>query len=205
MVIWGSGGFYKEFPAVFLMKGTKKMKRCMGKPEDLEQRKEREKRVYEYLDRLGIEYERVDHEAAMTMEACLEVDQVLGVKMCKNLFLCNRQKTSFYLLMMPGDKVFKTKELSAQIGSARLSFASEEYMVEYLDLYPGAVSVMGLMNDKENKVQLLIDEEVLNEEYVGCHPCVNTASLKIRTEDLVKNYLPAVHHEMRVVNLIGEE
>lgn len=181
------------------------MKRCMGKPEDLEQRKEREKRVYEYLDRLGIEYERVDHEAAMTMEACLEVDQVLGVKMCKNLFLCNRQKTSFYLLMMPGDKVFKTKELSAQIGSARLSFASEEYMVEYLDLYPGAVSVMGLMNDKENKVQLLIDEEVLNEEYVGCHPCVNTASLKIRTEDLVKNYLPAVHHEMRVVNLIGEE
>lgn len=181
------------------------MKRYMGRPEDQAERKEREIRVYDCLDQLGIGYERVDHEAAMTMEACQEVDQALGVKMCKNLFLCNRQKTSFYLLMLPGDKVFKTKELSAQIGSARLSFATEEFMVEYLDIYPGAVSAMGLMNDKENKVQLLIDEEVLAEEYIGCHPCVNTASLKIRTEDLVKKYLPAVHHEMRIVHLVGEE
>lgn len=181
------------------------MKSCMGRPLDMEQRKDREIRVYDFLDELKIEYERVDHEAAMTMEACLDVDKALGVKMCKNLFLCNRQKTSFYLLMMPGDKVFKTKELSAQIGSARLSFATEEYMLEYLDIHPGAVSVMGLMNDKENKVQLLVDEDVLSEEYVGCHPCVNTASLKIRTEDVVKKYLPAVHHEMQIVKLVGEE
>lgn len=166
---------------------------------------EREERVYELLEQLDIAYTKVNHEAAMTMEACLEVDKALEVSMCKNLFLCNRQKTNFYLLMMPGDKVFKTKELSAQIGSARLSFATEEYMLEYLDIYPGAVSVMGLMNDKENKVQLLVDEDVLKDEFIGCHPCVNTASLKIRTKDILEKYLPAVHHEMRVVKLVGEE
>lgn len=181
------------------------MECCKGRPQDVVGRKEREIRVYDLLDELGIEYERVDHEAAMTMEACLAVDQALQVNMCKNLFLCNRQKTNSYLLMMPGDKVFKTKELSAQIGSARLSFATEEYMLEFLDIHPGAVSVMGLMNDKENKVQLLIDEDVLAEEYVGCHPCVNTASLKIKTKDVVETYLPAVHHEMRIVKLVGLE
>lgn len=181
------------------------MECCKGRPQDVVGRKEREIRVYDLLDELGIEYERLDHEAAMTMEACLAVDQALQVNMCKNLFLCNRQKTNFYLLMMPGDKVFKTKELSAQIGSARLSFATEEYMLEFLDIHPGAVSVMGLMNDKENKVQLLIDEDVLSEEYVGCHPCVNTASLKIKTKDVVETYLPAVHHEMRIVKLVGLE
>lgn len=175
-----------------------------GRPADLEHRKEREIRVYDFLDELGIEYERVDHEVAETMEACVAVDEALQVAMCKNLFLCNRQKTNFYLLMMPGDKVFKTKELSAQIQSARLSFATEEYMLEYLDILPGSVSVMGLMNDKNHKVQLLVDEDVLAEEYVGCHPCVNTASLKIKTKDVTERFLPAVGHEMRVVKLIGE-
>lgn len=181
------------------------MQHYKGRPQDVADRKEREIRVYDFLDQLGIEYERVDHEVAMTMEACLEVDKLLQVNMCKNLFLCNRQKTNFYLLMMPGDKVFKTKELSAQIQSARLSFATEEYMLEYLDILPGSVSVMGLMNDKNNNVQLLIDEDVLADEYVGCHPCVNTASLKIKTKDIVDVFLPAVHHEMRIVKLVGEE
>ena len=174
-----------------------------GRPQNLEHRHEREVRVYDMLDQLGIEYERVDHEATDTMEACKEVDEILDMLMCKNLFLCNRQKTNFYLLMMPGEKVFKTKELSAQIQSARLSFATGEYMVEYLDIYPGAASVMGLMNDKENRVQLLIDEDVLAEEYVGCHPCVNTASLKVKTKDIVEKFLPAVGHDMKIVKLVG--
>ncbi len=176
-----------------------------GRPENMENRQEREVRVYDFLDGLGIEYQRVDHEAAETMEACQAVDEALEMLMCKNLFLCNRQKTKFYLLMMPGDKVFKTKEISAQIQSARLSFGTAEYMVEYLDIYPGAVSVMGLMNDKNHNVQLLIDEDVLAEEYVGCHPCVNTASLKIKTKDIIEKFLPAVEHDMRVVKLVGED
>ena len=175
-----------------------------GRPENTDGRQEREIRVYDFLDKLGIEYERTDHEHVDTMEACNEIDEVLNVLICKNLFLCNRQKTDFYLLMMPGDKPFKTKELPAQIGSARLSFASEEFMVEYLNIHPGAVSVMGLMNDTDNHVRLLIDEDVLKGEYIGCHPCVNTSSLKIRTKDIVETFLPAVHHDMTVVKLTGE-
>ena len=175
-----------------------------GRPENTEGRLEREKRVYDFLDNLGIEYMRTDHEQADTMEACNVIDSVLEVVICKNLFLCNRQKTNFYLLMMPGDKPFKTKELSSQINSARLSFASAEDMEKYLDILPGLVSVMGLMNDKENKVKLLVDEDVLKDEYIGCHPCVNTSSLKIRTEDVFGKFLDAVDHTATIVVLKGE-
>ena len=126
---------------------------------------------------------------------------MLEATICKNLFLCNRQETEFYLLMIPGDKSFKTKYLSAQIGSSRLSFAKPGYMERYLDITPGAVSVMGLMNDKEKKVQLLIDEDVLKGEFIGCHPCINTSSLKIRTEDMMEKVIPAMDYEPKMVTL----
>ncbi len=175
-----------------------------GRPENGEGRLDREIRTYDFLDSLGIKYKRTDHEAATTMEACNEIDAVLRVVICKNLFLCNRQKTKFYLLMMPGDKKFKTKELSSQINSARLSFAGPEDMLKYLDIEPGAVSVMGLMNDKGSEVQLLIDEDVLEGEYIGCHPCVCTSSLKMRTHDVVEKFIPATGHSIKVVHLVGE-
>lgn len=175
-----------------------------GRPTDLSGREEREIRVYDFLDNLGIEYIRTDHERTDTMEECNEIDKVLDVLICKNLFLCNRQKTNFYLLMMPGDKPFKTKELSSQIGSARLSFASAEDMEKYLDIHPGAVSVMGLMNDHDNHVQLLVDKDVLKGEYMGCHPCVNTSSMKLKTEDVFTIFLEAVHHKAIPVVLSGE-
>ena len=108
-----------------------------GRPVNTEGREEKEIRVYDFLDRLGIKYKRTDHAPATTMEVCEEIDGILGAVICKNLFLCNRQKTSFYLLMMPADKPFKTKELSSQINSARLSFADTEHMEEYLDISPG--------------------------------------------------------------------
>ena len=181
------------------------MELCSGRPGDTEGRLSREIRTYDFLDGLGIGYKRVDHEAAYTMEACEQIDRVLGVIMCKNLFLCNRQKTSFYLLMMPGDKKFKTKELSSQIHSARLSFAQGEDMLKYLDIEPGAVSVMGLMNDHSHEVQLLIDEDLLSAEDVGCHPCVNTTSLRIRTKDILDKFLPATGHEYQLVHLVGED
>ena len=176
-----------------------------GRPENPEGRLPRELRTYDFLDSLGIPYQRTDHERADNMEACNEIDAILGVVICKNLFLCNRQKTAFYLLMMPGDKKFKTKELSSQIGSARLSFAGPEDMLKYLDIEPGAVSVMGLMNDSGRAVQLLVDEDVLKGEYVGCHPCVCTSSLKIRTEDVLQKFLPAVGHTLHTVRLVGED
>ena len=176
-----------------------------GRPADIEGRLEREKRTYDFLDGLGIRYQRTDHERADNMEACNVIDAVLGVIICKNLFLCNRQKTAFYLLMMPGGKKFKTKELSGQIHSARLSFAEPADMLKYLDIEPGAVSVMGLMNDQGHRVRLLIDEDVLKDEYIGCHPCVCTSSLKMRTEDLIRVFLPAIGHSYETVHLTGEE
>ncbi len=176
-----------------------------GRPDSMEGRQPREVRVYDFLDELGIEYWQTDHEfAANTMEDCKEIDAILEATVCKNLFLCNRQKTKFYLLMMPADKPFKTKEISNQINSARLSFGPEENMVEFLDIHPGAVSVMGLMNDHENNISLLVDEDILEGEFLGCHPCVNTASLKIRTKDIFEPFLEAVHHTYTKVHLIGE-
>ena len=177
------------------------MELLQGRPLDLSGRLPREIAVYDLLDHLHINYQRTDHEEANTMEACNAIDRILDVIICKNLFLCNRQMTHFYLLMMPGDKPFKTKDLSRQIGSARLSFADAQHMEEFLHIRPGAVSIMGLMNDKGNRVQLLIDREVVQSEYIGCHPCVSTASLKLRTEDVLGRFLPAVGHEPVFVSM----
>ena len=172
-----------------------------GRPKYTAGRLEKEIRTYDLLDKLGVAYERVDHEAAMTMEVCQEIDKVLQATICKNLFLCNRQETKFYLLMSPDTKVFHTKDLSAQINSSRLSFAKPEYMGKFLDITPGSVSVLGLMNDTENHVQLLIDEDVLKGEFIGCHPCINTSSIRFHTSDLVEKVLPAVNHEFIKVKL----
>jgi Ala-tRNA(Pro) deacylase len=176
-----------------------------GSPADLSGRSDREARTYAFLDRLGIDFERTDHPEtpATTMEVCAEVDAILGVHICKNLFLCNRQKTDFYLLVMPGDKPFKTKELSGQMGVSRLSFGDEERMEALLDLHPGSVSVLGLLNDREHRVQLVIDEDVLREEYFGCHPCENTSSIRFRTKDLREKILPALGVDPIVVRLVG--
>ncbi len=175
-----------------------------GRPADADTREEKERRCYDLLDLLGVAYQRIDHERTDTMEACAAVDEALGAAICKNLFLCNRQQTVFYLLMMPADKPFKTKELSAQINSSRLSFATAEHMERYLDITPGSVSVLGLMNDHDNAVNLLVDEDLIKSETIGCHPCVNTASLKLQTKDLFEIILPAMHHTMATVTLIGE-
>ena len=172
-----------------------------GRPASTEGRLPKEIRVYDFLDSLGINYQRVDHEAAMTMEVCVAIDEALEATICKNLLLCNRQGTAFYLLMLPGNKVFKTSVLSKQIGSSRLSFASAEAMEQYLDITPGSVSVLGLMNDKENHVQLLMDQDVVKGEYIGCHPCINTSSLKLKTADLLEKIIPATGHTPTFVDL----
>ena len=172
-----------------------------GRPENWSERLAKEIRVYDFLDSLGIEYDRVDHEVAMTMEACEEIDKVLNAPTCKNLFLCNRQGTVFYLLLMPGDKPFKTKDLSQQINSSRLSFGSPEPMEAYLDITPGSLSVLGLMNDKEKKVNLLIDRDVVSTEWIGCHPCINTSTLRITVKDLTEKIIPAMGHAPAYVDL----
>ncbi len=163
-----------------------------GRPADVSARQSREQRVYDLLDGLGIAYDRVDHEPAMTMELCAGIEKTLGAAICKNLLLCNRQCTEFYLLMMPGEKNFRTSILSKEIGTSRLSFASGAYMEEFLDIAPGSLSVLGLMNDQGKRVRLLIDEDVLREEFFGCHPCINTSSLKLAVRDLTEKLLPAL-------------
>ncbi|MDO4633801.1 MAG: prolyl-tRNA synthetase associated domain-containing protein [Eubacteriales bacterium] len=175
-----------------------------GRPASAEGRLEKEIKVYDFLDKLGVTYGRVDHDAAMTMEACAEVDRVLGTAMCKNLFLCNRQRTDFYLLLTPGEKKFKTKFLSKELGVARLSFGEAEYLEEFMDLTPGSVTVLGLMNDTEKRVQLVIDEDVLQEDAVCCHPCINTSSLRISKEDMMEKIIPAMQHEPIIVRLETE-
>ena len=177
------------------------MELLQGRPADCNGRTQVEIDSYDFLDSLGVSFDRLDHEPAMTMEICREIDERLQAVICKNLFLCNRQQTDFYLLMMPDDKPFKTKNLSAQIGSSRLSFASAEAMMELLHITPGSVSVLGLMYDKEKKVQLLIDKDVLTHDYLGCHPCQNTSSIRFPIEDFTQKVLPALGHDPMLVEL----
>ena len=177
------------------------LKLVTGRPADCAGRLDKEIRCYDLLDRLNVPYQRIDYEATMTMEACQAVDGVLDAAICKNLLLCNRQQTVFYLLMLPGDKAFKTSVLSKEIGSSRLSFAPGAFMEQFLDITPGSLSVLGLMNDRENRVELLIDADILKSNFFGCHPCINTASLRIATKDLMEKILPATGHEARIVTL----
>ncbi|MBE6757099.1 MAG: prolyl-tRNA synthetase associated domain-containing protein [Ruminococcaceae bacterium] len=172
-----------------------------GRPSVTEGRSPREMRVYDFLDSLEVAYRRVDHPAVATMEDCVAPKAALGAPLCKNLVLCNRQETAFYLLLMPGEKPFRTKDLSAQIGSARLSFASPERMEELLGVTPGCASVMGLLHDTVGKVQLLIDRDLLEEATFGCHPCVTTASIAFPTDVLLRTVLPALKRNPRLVTL----
>ena len=160
-----------------------------------------ESAAFDLLDTLGIDYDRVSHDAAFNMELCADVSAVLGVSVCKNLFLCNRQKTSFYLLCMMPDKPFHTKDLSAQINSSRLSFAPEELLRELLHCTPGSATVLGLANDTENRVQLLIDREVYDAPCFSCHPCICTSTLRLKTADVLETLLPAIGHAPVIVDL----
>ena len=170
-----------------------------GRPAD--RRIDKEERCYALLDSLGMDYERADHDHADTIEDCRAVEALLGCEICKNLLLTNRQMTALYLLLIPGAKPFKTKLLSKQIGSARLSFATPEQMLESLDLTPGSVSVLGLMNDREGEVKLLIDRDLLRQECIGFHPCINSSTVKLRTADLLEKLLPAMGHAPQFVEL----
>ena len=172
--------------------------RYTGRP--AEKRTPAEEAIYDKLEELGIPFDRVDHDHADTMEDCLLIESTLGGKICKNLFLCNRQQTAFYLLMMPGGKPFKTKFLSAQLGCARLSFADAGHMAQYLRTIPGSVSALELLFDTENAVQLVIDREMLAEDTISGHPGLSTSTLRMAREDLLR-YVSAVGHEPTYIDL----
>lgn len=171
-----------------------------GRPQNSYNRLPQEQRVYDLFDQLGLEYIVVDHAPAMTMNDIVDVEKKLDVKICKNLFLVNSNKSQYYLCMLPGHKKFKTKEISKQIQSSRLSFAGDDKMKEYLDITPGSVSIMGLMNDHEHRVFLLVDEDILQNEFIGFHPCINTSSIKMKTKDLFDKVLIAIDHEYQIIH-----
>ena len=173
-----------------------------GRPQD--KRIDKEERVYDLLDQLNIDYQRIDHEEANTMEVCLEIEKTLKSTICKNLFLVNSNKSQYYLLMLKENKKFKTKMISKQINRSRLSFGSDEKMLEYLDITPGSVSLLGLMNDHDFKVQLLMDKDLLQDEYLGCHPCINISSLRIKMKDVFEKIIPSLHHEPIFVEVYNE-
>lgn len=172
-----------------------------GAPENAAERAEVETACYEFLGRLGVPFFRVDHDEADTIEKCIEIEKIIGVGICKNLFLCNRQKTDFYLLMMDGHKSFRTADVSKKLGVSRLSFASAEDMKSLLGVTPGSVSVLGLLNDTNRKVSLVIDKDVVAKEFIRCHPCKNTSTLKIKTSDLLGKILPALHRNPTVISV----
>ena len=175
-----------------------------GRPADCSGRPEKECAVYDLLERLDIPFTRADHPAAFTMEECEAVSQALHTPICKNLFLCNRQKTAFYLLLLPASKPFRTKEITAQLGCARLSFAGEEQLASLLHLTPGSATIFGLQYDTENRVQLVVDRDLLDEAYFGCHPCINTSTIRLKTSDVFDRLTHALHHDFTLVTLKGE-
>lgn len=175
-----------------------------GRPADCSGRPEKECAVYDLLERLDIPFTRADHPAAFTMEECEAVSQALHTPICKNLFLCNRQKTAFYLLLLPSSKLFRTKEITAQLGCARLSFAGEEQLASLLHLTPGSATIFGLQYDTENRVQLVVDRDLLDEAYFGCHPCINTSTIRLKTSDVFDRLTHALHHDYTLVTLKGE-
>lgn len=166
-----------------------------------ERRTDVENRVYDCLGRLNIPFTRTDHEAAFTMEDCAAISEALGVSICKNLLLTPRNRSAFYLLCMPADKPFSTKDFSKLIGSSRLSFATEEDLVSLLGCHAGSASILGLMNDTEHRVTLAIDQAVAEAEWFGCHPCKNTSSLRLKTADVLHTFLPDTGHEAVIVQL----
>lgn len=175
-----------------------------GRPADCSGRLEKECAVYDLLEQLNIPFTRADHPAAFTMEECEAVSQALHTPICKNLFLCNRQKTAFYLLLLPASKPFRTKEITAQLGCARLSFAGEEQLASLLHLTPGSATIFGLQYDTENRVQLVVDRDLLDEAFFGCHPCINTSTIRLSTSDVFNRLTHALHHDYTLVTLKGE-
>lgn len=175
-----------------------------GRPADCSSRLEKECAVYDLLEQLNIPFTRADHPAAFTMEECEAVSQALHTPICKNLFLCNRQKTAFYLLLLPASKPFRTKEITAQLECARLSFAGEEQLASLLHLTPGSATIFGLQYDTENRVQLVVDRDLLDEAYFGCHPCINTSTIRLSTSDVFDRLTHALHHDYTLVTLKGE-
>lgn len=157
--------------------------------------------IYDTLNELNIPFQKIDNEAITSMEECEDVENALGVEIRKSIFLCNRTKSEFYLLVMPSKKRFNTKMFSEKVVCSRTSFASTEHLKSVLGLTPGSITIMGLVNDRSHTVQLVIDSEIVNEEWFGCNAGLNTSHIKLKTRDLLDIFLKHTGHKPIVVKL----
>ena len=160
-----------------------------------------QKETYKYLEMLGISFERVDTDVVITMEDCERVEEKLEMKMVKTLFLCNRQKTLFFLFITAGDKAFKSKEFSQAVKTSRISFAPEELMDEMLGTKIGAATVFSAITDLDRDLQIVIDKDVADEEYYGCSDGTTTCYLKIKTDDIINKLLPETKHKPTIIEI----
>lgn len=158
-----------------------------------------ETKVYETLSKLSIPFELVDNDSVESMEECIEISEKLGAEIRKTIFLCNRKKTSFYMVILPANKSFNTKEHCKKMDVSRLSFASGDLMMQHLDVAPGTATIMSLINDPDEKVELFIDKEIANSEFFACNPGANTTHLKIKTKDLLNKLLPKIDHPATII------
>ncbi|MBQ8209657.1 MAG: prolyl-tRNA synthetase associated domain-containing protein [Clostridia bacterium] len=160
-----------------------------------------EEQVYDTLEKLDIQFKRIDHSPAATINECAAIEKFLDVHICKNIFLTNNKKDVYCLLLLKGDKKYEAGIVSRQIGSSRLSFASDGELMRYLGTTPGSVSVLSLINDTENKVTVAVDSDLLKNEYIGCHPCKNTSTLKIKTGDITEKFITHINHQLIIINV----
>lgn len=160
-----------------------------------------ETKTYEELTRLGIKFERVDNDPVEAMDECTEIAGKLGTEIRKTIVVCNRQKTQYYLVILPADKRFDSKRFAQMMQCARVSFASAEDMESILGVQPGSATVMSILNDTDNKVQVVVDKAVADEKWFGCNPGANTTHLKIKTNNLLNNFLPAEGHKPEIIVL----
>lgn len=155
--------------------------------------------AYESLEKLQISFERVDTDEAISMVDCIEISRKLDMKMVKTLFLCNRQKTKLYLFVTTADKPFKSKDFSSLLGIPRVSFAPEELMENILGVKIGAATIFGVLKDKDNLVQVVFDKDVLLEEWYGCSDGTTTGYMKVKTDQMVNNFLTYTKHIPTVI------
>ncbi len=170
-----------------------------GAPED--KRGELETKVYAEFKELGIDFKRVDNDEAISMEECVEISNTWGAEIRRTVVVCNRQTTNYYLVVMPADKRFDTKTFAHNMECARVSFASEEDMIKILGVSHGNASVVSILNDKDNMVQVVLDKDVADDEYFACNVGINTTHIMFKTDDLINKFLVKEEHNPKIIEL----
>lgn len=158
--------------------------------------------ILSFLNQNGIPYAYYEHEPAMTIESCLQLPFAgEDVAFCKNIFLCNRQKTVFYLMVLCPDTAFRTAVVSKALGVSRLSFAPNESLAELLHLTSGSVSPLALLYDPEKKITLVCEKAIQGREKIAFHPCDNSATLVFDQDVFWHQVLPALGVQPVVLDL----